>query len=58
MAEEKKEKKLVGVQVVQVATETMPMIQLEDGTILSDREALALILNKVSSIEKQLVGTK
>lgn len=57
MAEEKKEKKVEALAtVVQVTTQTTPAIQLPDGEIADMYEALTIILNKVSRIEKHLVG--
>lgn len=57
MAEDKKEKKVEALAtVVQVTTQTTPAIQLPDGEIADMYEALTIILNKVSRIEKHLVG--
>lgn len=53
VAEEKQEEKKEA-KVVEVASEYLPAIQLEDGTIVNDRELLVRIYNKLNKIEKTL----
>ena len=50
--EEPKKKKTTEAGVVQVPTQTAEMVQLEDGTVVSNLQLLAIVYNKVRKIEK------
>jgi hypothetical protein len=50
-----KEEVILEAKVVEVATQTEPVIQLKDGQLVSHLQATVIILNKLDRIEN-LVG--
>ena len=54
MVDEKK-KEVEEAKVVEVTTKVAPAIQLVDGTIISEQQALVIILNKINKLEKVLI---
>lgn len=50
--EEKKEKKYA--KIVEISTQTTPMIELDDGTVLDPLELQVLIYTKLCKIEKSV----